>query len=91
MAEIIHLEPSKNDTVEILRDALARAERGEIACLVMTEMSDSGSMFYSRSGKVLDGEGMLKLIGSLEHHKDHLIRRLNQFLRENPATDDEGE
>ncbi|HKJ73715.1 MAG TPA: hypothetical protein VKA19_06315 [Alphaproteobacteria bacterium] len=91
MAEVIHLEPTKNDTVEILRDALARAERGEIACLLMTEVSDSGSVFYSRSGKVADGEGMLKLIGSVEHHKNHLIERLNQFLQENPAADGEGE
>jgi iron uptake system EfeUOB component EfeO/EfeM len=80
MGEVIFLDHGQNEIVKIATRLLNDAQQDDVACVIMTEIDSDGSVSYSRAGTINNGIDALKLIGAMEHHKEYLMRKMNEIM-----------
>ena len=80
MGEVIYLDHRQSEIVNVVENLFNKAQQAEVDCILLTVINSEGEITYSRAGKILHAEDVLKLIGSMEHHKDYLMEKLKQHI-----------
>lgn len=80
MGEVIFLDQEQDQIVEVAKRLLNSAQQNEVSCIILTEVDADGNVAYSRAGTILSGVDALKLVGSMEHHKQYILRKLDEVM-----------
>lgn len=80
MGEVIFLDYGQGQIADVATRLLNSAQQDDVACLILTEIDMDGNVSYSRAGTIVNGIAALKLIGSMEHHKQYILKKLDEVM-----------
>lgn len=80
MGDVIFLDQEQDQIVEVAKRLLNSAQQNDVSCIILTEVDAEGNIAYSRAGAILSGVDALKLVGSMEHHKQYILRKLDEVM-----------